>query len=97
MKDSLKFFNQSFVLILATCMLWQQHCAYAQTIDPVDDIAFQYLFPSLSTSPNSSNGLRLSVASFHRFGVRKPYVLPTATKVAFNVFSSVFVDPAEEV
>ena len=39
----------------------------------------------------------MSTVSFHRFGVRKPYVLPTATNVAFSVFSSVFVEPAEEV
>lgn len=32
----------------------------------------QYLFPSLSTSANSSNGLRPSLVSFHRLGVRKP-------------------------
>ena len=57
--------------------------------------SFQYLFPSLSTSPYSSSGLLINFVSAHRFGVKKEYVLPTATKVAFSVFSRVFVLPAE--
>lgn len=57
----------------------------------------QYRLPSLSTSPYSSNGLRISLLSFQRLGVRKPYELPTATKVALRVFSSVFVLPADDV
>lgn len=39
----------------------------------------------------------MSFVSFHRLGVKKPYVLDTATKVALSVFSSVLVDPAEDV
>ena len=57
----------------------------------------QYLLPSLNTSPYSSKGLRISLVSFHKFGVRNPYELPTAMKVAFNVFSSVLVEPDEDV
>ena len=57
----------------------------------------QYRFPSLNTSPNSSNGLRINLVSFHRFGVRNPYVLPTAMNVALSVFSRVLVEPEEEV
>lgn len=57
----------------------------------------QYRLPSRNTSPYSSNGLRISFWSFHKLGVRKPYELPTATNVAFRVFSNVFVLPAEDV
>lgn len=57
----------------------------------------QYLLPSLRTSPYSSRGLLLSLVSFHKFGVKKPYVLPTATNVAFNVFSRVLVEPEDDV
>jgi hypothetical protein len=39
----------------------------------------------------------MSFVSFHRLGVRKPYVLEIAANVAFSVFSSVLVDPADEV
>jgi hypothetical protein len=39
----------------------------------------------------------MSFVSFHKLGVRKPYVLPTATKVALRVFSRVLVDPEEAV
>jgi hypothetical protein len=39
----------------------------------------------------------MSFVSFHRLGVRYPYVLPTATKVALRVFSRVLVEPDEEV
>jgi hypothetical protein len=39
----------------------------------------------------------MSLVSFHKLGVRKPYVLETAWKVALRVFSRVFVDPADEV
>jgi hypothetical protein len=39
----------------------------------------------------------MSLVSFHRLGVKYPYVLPTATKVAFKVFSRVLVEPEEEV
>ena len=57
----------------------------------------QYLLPSLRTSPYSSRGLLLSLVSFHKFGVKKPYVLPTATNVAFKVFSRVLVEPEDDV
>jgi hypothetical protein len=39
----------------------------------------------------------MSFVSFHRLGVRYPYVLPTATKVALRVFSRVLVEPEEDV
>jgi hypothetical protein len=39
----------------------------------------------------------MSFVSFHRLGVRYPYVLPTATKVALRVFSRVLVEPDEDV
>ena len=39
----------------------------------------------------------MSFVSFHRLGVKIPYVLPIATKVAFSVFSRVLVEPLEEV
>lgn len=39
----------------------------------------------------------MSLFSFHKLGVRKPYVLLTATNVALSVFSSVFVLPEDEV
>jgi len=39
----------------------------------------------------------MSFVSFHKLGVRYPYVFPTATKVALRVFSRVLVDPEEEV
>lgn len=39
----------------------------------------------------------MSFVSFHRLGVRNPYVLEMAAKVAFRVFSSVLVEPADDV
>lgn len=39
----------------------------------------------------------MSLFSFHRLGVKKPYVPETAENVALSVFSSVFVEPAEAV
>jgi len=60
-------------------------------------LSTQYLLPSLKTSLYSSNGLLPNLVSFHRFGVKNPYVFATATNVALSVFSSVFVDPAEAV
>lgn len=39
----------------------------------------------------------MSLVSFHRSGVRYPYVFPTAEKVALRVFSRVLVDPVDEV
>jgi hypothetical protein len=53
--------------------------------------------PSLRESANSSSGLLMSFVSFHRFGVRKPYVLETAAKVALRVFSRVLVEPDDDV
>ncbi len=38
----------------------------------------------------------MSLVSFHRLGVRKPYVLETAVKVALRVFSRVLVEPDDE-
>jgi hypothetical protein len=55
-----------------------------------------YRFAVRRVSAYSSSGLRSSFVSFHKFGVRKPYVFDIATKVAFNVFSRVFVEPADE-
>jgi hypothetical protein len=53
--------------------------------------------PSRSTSLYSSSGLRVRAVSFHRLGVRNPYVFATATKVALRVFSRVLVEPDEAV
>lgn len=39
----------------------------------------------------------MSLVSFHKLGVKYPYVLAAATKVAFKVFSRVLVEPEEEV
>jgi hypothetical protein len=39
----------------------------------------------------------MSLVSFHRLGVRNPYELEMAAKVALRVFSRVLVEPAEEV
>jgi len=39
----------------------------------------------------------MSFVSFHRLGVKKPYVLDTAAKVALSVFSSVLVEPEDDV
>jgi len=39
----------------------------------------------------------MSLVSAHRLGVRKPYVLETAAKVALSVFSRVLVEPEDEV
>ena len=42
-------------------------------------------------------GSNYRVVVFHRFGVRYPYVLATATKGGFRVFSRVLVEPDEAV
>lgn len=39
----------------------------------------------------------MSLVSFHKLGVRKPYVLETAANVALSVFSRVLVEPDDEV
>ena len=39
----------------------------------------------------------MSLVSFHKFGVKNPYVLETAAKVALRVFSSVLVEPEDAV
>ena len=52
---------------------------------------------SRRVSAYSSSGDRTSLVSFQRLGVRKPYELDTAVKVALRVFSWVLVEPAEEV
>ena len=53
--------------------------------------------PSRNTSEYSSRGLLPSLVSFHKLGVRNPYVLVMAVNVALSVFSSVLVDPEEAV
>lgn len=39
----------------------------------------------------------MSLVSFHKLGVKNPYELEMAAKVAFRVFSRVLVEPADEV
>jgi hypothetical protein len=57
----------------------------------------EYRLPSLNESAYSSNGLLTSLVSFHKLGVKKPYVFETAAKVALRVFSRVLVEPDEDV